>query len=201
MNPEVVADIDVDALEAEYSRAYELASEYRRQATYLRRLIHSVRVLRGEIDPEEEERHAQAQPALFPATPRPGPRTARERTLAARRAAAMRERDEALELARRSVVVTDTPTTRVVERVTANGGTDAPTGAAAVRLVMSENPRPWRVSDLHRELERRGWVTPDIQNPRRTTDATVSRLLKQGEIRRLDAGVYIWNDPPPTKEA
>ncbi len=77
----------------------------------------------------------------------------------------------------------------VTENVTDSIRTSTPNSSEAVRLVMTENPRVWNVSELTAELNRRGWM-PKGANPDATLRATVHRLGKAGTIEVVDRGRY-----------
>ena len=77
----------------------------------------------------------------------------------------------------------------VTENVTDSIRTSTPSSSEAVRLVMTENPRVWTVSELTTELNKRDWM-PKGADPRATLRATVHRLGKAGTIEAVDRGRY-----------
>lgn len=73
-----------------------------------------------------------------------------------------------------------------------NGGhSKAPRGAEAIRRILLETRRPWRVQALMGELEQRGWIDPDVQQPDRAVHAAIQRLVKKyGEVERVGHATY-----------
>jgi hypothetical protein len=66
-----------------------------------------------------------------------------------------------------------------------------PTGIAAVRQVMREEPgRIWGPGELHEVLVERGWISPSATKPRTGTDNRLQRLVGQGEIEKIGRGQY-----------
>jgi len=76
----------------------------------------------------------------------------------------------------------------------------APRGREAVRRVLVETRRAWKIPELADEIGRRGWM-PDVQSRRDATAATVQRLVKDGEAERVGHGVYRYrlDKLPPLK--
>lgn len=72
-----------------------------------------------------------------------------------------------------------------------NNSEGSPTGIAAVRRVILEQPeRIWRARDLHSVLEQRQWISPGAQVPLRGTEAAINRLMHAGELERTQPGYY-----------
>lgn len=65
----------------------------------------------------------------------------------------------------------------------------APSSSEAVRIVMTEDPRIWRSSELLAELNRRGWP-PTGANPDATLRSAIQRLCKAGTVETVDRGRY-----------
>jgi hypothetical protein len=65
----------------------------------------------------------------------------------------------------------------------------SPRGRDAVRGVLVDTRRAWKIPDLAAEIERRRWM-PDAVNKRDAVAATVQRLVKDGEAERVGHGVY-----------
>jgi hypothetical protein len=64
-------------------------------------------------------------------------------------------------------------------------------GIEAVRTVLLEQPeRIWRARDVHNVLEDRGWISPGNQNPSRSTEASIQRLHKRGQLEKVRTGRY-----------
>jgi hypothetical protein len=63
-------------------------------------------------------------------------------------------------------------------------------GGEAALTVMREQDRQWTARQVHEELERRGWVSPDARHPLRGTEAAINRLWRAGEIEKLGRGRY-----------
>jgi hypothetical protein len=81
--------------------------------------------------------------------------------------------------------------------VSVNG--DSPRGERAVLLVMSERRDGfWSPSEIHAELEDRGWISPEARHPKAGTEAALSRLVKKGTVSR-NAGVYQYLGEPTNK--
>lgn len=73
----------------------------------------------------------------------------------------------------------------------ASGADGAVFGVAAIRRVLSEAPdRVWSAGELHLELERRGWVSRTARHRLQGTEAAVSRLVRSGELERIERGRY-----------
>jgi hypothetical protein len=74
----------------------------------------------------------------------------------------------------------------------AMNGSDAKlVGLNAIRTVLAEDPqRVWGGTELHRELERRGWVTGDAKNAVHGTRTGLYRLWDNDEIGKVDTGKY-----------
>ncbi len=74
---------------------------------------------------------------------------------------------------------------------------DGPRGEAAVRAVLEQEPRRgWMAIDVHRELEERGWISPQAKHPRAGTDAALNRLVNKGVVRRKDRRYFIPRGSP-----
>ena len=72
----------------------------------------------------------------------------------------------------------------------ADGG-DSPYGVGAIRRVLHESPsRVWSAGLLHLELEARGWVSPTARHRLQGTEAALSRLVRSGELERVQRGRY-----------
>jgi hypothetical protein len=80
--------------------------------------------------------------------------------------------------------------------------TQAPApGTEAVRAVMREGG-VWNSSELHRELERRGWVAEGVQHPRKATETALNRLYqKYLEVERVGRGRYRYKRTPTGQAA
>lgn len=64
-------------------------------------------------------------------------------------------------------------------------------GVAAIRRVLREAPnRVWSAGELHLELEQRGWVSRTARHRLQGTEAAVSRLVRSGELERIERGRY-----------
>lgn len=69
-------------------------------------------------------------------------------------------------------------------------------GMAAVREVMRTGG-VWTAGQVHDELQRRGWVSPEAQHPMRATEAAINRLWrKNGEVERVGRGQYRYTLAP-----
>jgi hypothetical protein len=77
-----------------------------------------------------------------------------------------------------------------------------PRGRAAVRGVLIDSRRAWKIPALAAEIERRGWM-PDVKNTRDAVAATVQRLVRDEEAERVGHGVYRYrlDKLPPLAEA
>jgi hypothetical protein len=64
-----------------------------------------------------------------------------------------------------------------------------PRGREAVRGVLIDTRRTWKIPELAKEIERRGWM-PGVRSKRDAVAATVQRLVKDGEAERVGHGVY-----------
>jgi len=72
-----------------------------------------------------------------------------------------------------------------------SGAERAVFGVAAIRRVLSEAPdRVWSSGELHLELEQRGWVSRTARHRLQGTEAAVSRLVRCGELERVERGRY-----------
>ena len=62
---------------------------------------------------------------------------------------------------------------------------DGPRGRAAVRQIVSERPGTWRVGEIKRQIQLRGW-------PSSTTgvEVAIKRMVEAGEAQRVRKGVY-----------
>ncbi|MGH3429024.1 MAG: hypothetical protein ACRD4E_03420 [Bryobacteraceae bacterium] len=76
-------------------------------------------------------------------------------------------------------------------------------GRAAVRAVLAESRRAWKIPELAEEIQRRGWM-PDVASPRDATAASVQRLVQDEEAERVGRGEYQLRldklPPPPDEE-
>jgi hypothetical protein len=64
-------------------------------------------------------------------------------------------------------------------------------GVAAVRALLREDPdRVWGASEIHKQLEARGWLNEEAKHPQKGTEAAVNRLWRGGEVQRVDRGRY-----------
>lgn len=70
-----------------------------------------------------------------------------------------------------------------------NGHFGFPRGRDAVRGVLVDSRKAWKIPDLAAEIERRGWM-PDVKSKRDAVAATVQRLVKDGDVERVGHGVY-----------
>ena len=62
---------------------------------------------------------------------------------------------------------------------------DGPRGREAVRLIVSQRPGVWKLVDIKREVQRRGWPSSSA-----AIDTAVGRLQKDGEASWVKKGVY-----------
>jgi len=72
-------------------------------------------------------------------------------------------------------------------------------GRDAVRQVLIDTRRQWKIPALALEVERRGYM-PGVKSYRDAVAATVQRLVKDGEAERVGHGVYRYRLdklPPP----
>ena len=67
---------------------------------------------------------------------------------------------------------------------------DSPRGRAAILRVMNERPGPWKQADIIAEVKRREWIDPESKDPDAAIRIAVRRLWKEGELEKLDQGVY-----------
>lgn len=76
-----------------------------------------------------------------------------------------------------------------------------PRGREAVRGVLIDSRRAWKIPALAAEVERRGWM-PDVKNTRDAVAATVQRLVRDEEAERVGHGVYRYrlDKLPPLAE-
>ncbi len=82
--------------------------------------------------------------------------------------------------------------------VGANG--EVPRGREAVRLVLIDTRRAWKIPELAEEIKRRGWM-PGVVSHRDAVAATVQRLVKDGVAERVGHGVYRYRlDKLPPKQ-
>jgi hypothetical protein len=63
-------------------------------------------------------------------------------------------------------------------------------GSAAVLAVMTEYDQIWTAREVYEELDRRGWISPNVQHPLRGVEAAINRLWRAGKIERLGRGRY-----------
>jgi hypothetical protein len=78
----------------------------------------------------------------------------------------------------------------------APGTEDGPRGMEAVRRVMREGG-DWNAREIHAELEKRGWVSPDAKFPIRATEAAINRLYRvTNEIEKVGRGRYRYKSFP-----
>jgi hypothetical protein len=77
-------------------------------------------------------------------------------------------------------------------------------GRDAVRQVLIDTRRAWKIPELAAEIQARGWM-PGVASPRDATAASVQRLWKQDqEVERVGHGVYRYRLdklPPLTEES
>jgi hypothetical protein len=74
-------------------------------------------------------------------------------------------------------------------------------GMDAVRRVMRTGG-VWSAPEIHKELERRGWVSRAAKHPLRATEAAINRLYRdKKEIEKVERGRYRWKDSGQTKLA
>lgn len=74
-------------------------------------------------------------------------------------------------------------------------GSRAIHGVYAIRRLLTESPsRVWSAGSLHAELEARGWLSPTARHRLQGTEAAISRLVRKGELERLDRGRYRLSD-------
>lgn len=67
----------------------------------------------------------------------------------------------------------------------------APSGVQAIRRLFEEDPtRVWSAGDVHEALETRRWISTTTKHPRQGVEATISRLVRRGEVERLGRGRY-----------
>jgi hypothetical protein len=62
---------------------------------------------------------------------------------------------------------------------------DGPRGRQAIRIIASEMPGVWKVSELKDEIHRRGWPDPGTG-----AEAALKRLVSSGEAERVAHGAY-----------
>lgn len=74
-------------------------------------------------------------------------------------------------------------------------------GRDAVRKVLIDTRRAWKLPALAVEIQRRGFM-PDVASPRDAVAATTQRLVKDGEVERIGHGVYRYrlDKLPPANE-
>lgn len=71
-----------------------------------------------------------------------------------------------------------------------------PRGMEAVRRIMREGG-VWTPKEIHAELEKRGWVSPDAKHPIRATEAAINRLWRdKGEIEKVGRARYRFKTAP-----
>jgi hypothetical protein len=79
---------------------------------------------------------------------------------------------------------------------TPNGSAaDTPRGREAVRRVLSEDTRDWRMTDLVAEIVRRGWIDPGARQPAAAIRVAAKRLADDGEAVKVRPGVYRYKLP------
>lgn len=75
-------------------------------------------------------------------------------------------------------------------------------GRDAVRRVLIDSRRAWKIPDLAAEIQKCGWM-PDVASPRDATAASVQRLVRDGEAERVGYGTYRYRLdklPPPQED-
>jgi hypothetical protein len=83
------------------------------------------------------------------------------------------------------------PASRTATPAAMNGSEVKLVGLNAIRTVLAEDPeRIWGGTELHRELERRGWVTGDAKNAAHGTRTGLYRLWDNKEIGKVGTGRY-----------
>jgi len=75
-----------------------------------------------------------------------------------------------------------------------------PRGTEAVRRVMKDGGT-WSVPQVHAELEKRGWTSPQAKHPAKATETALHRLYQKGELARLDRGIYRYRSPEERQAA
>lgn len=72
------------------------------------------------------------------------------------------------------------------------GGRPPLRGVAAIRAVVDAEPeRIWSAAAIQEKLEAKGWVSPDAVHRRQGIEAAISRLVRGGELRRVERGRYL----------
>lgn len=64
-----------------------------------------------------------------------------------------------------------------------------PRGMTAVMLLMADG-QSRRSAEVHRELQRRGWVSPHAIRPKGATEMALARLVGCGALVRVGRGRY-----------
>ena len=69
---------------------------------------------------------------------------------------------------------------------------EAPRGRAAVRRIVAERPGPWKVIEIKRQIQMRGWPYSASG-----VEAACRRLVADGEAERITKGVYRFGAHAP----
>lgn len=70
----------------------------------------------------------------------------------------------------------------------------APRGRDAVRQVMKGSGREWRPAQVVAAVMERGWVDADAKAPEASIRVALRRLVDDGEVERLENGLYRYKD-------
>jgi hypothetical protein len=74
----------------------------------------------------------------------------------------------------------------------------APRGRDAVRQVMKGSERDWKPAQVVAAVMDNGWVEADAKAPEASIRVALRRLVDDGEVQKLDTGLYRYRDSGAT---